>query len=171
MLTFGTPPIRTDCGQSLLALTLARSCACHQSSVIPPVEAHPGTAFPGLVLEVGRLVEPLVVVNAEGKCRRRPHSRAAPAICGGKKRPPRSTIPERREAVDFRHLTRTAYPGIFELCHSMGKVIGVLPSTLKSKPLCVYFQIHSPEMTRYFPKPAPGHRGIRCESQRSKASS
>src|ERR1019366_7209962 len=29
-------------------------------------------------------------------------------------------------------LTRPAYPGILELCHSMGNVIGVLPSTLKS---------------------------------------
>src|ERR1700733_5142621 len=49
-------------------------------------------------------------------------------------------------------LNRPAYPGIFELCHSIGNVIGVLPRTLKSYPLCVYFVIHSPEKTRYFPK-------------------
>ena len=29
----------------------------------------------------------------------------------------------------------------------MGKVIGVLPSTLKSKALCVYFQMYSPLTT------------------------
>src|ERR1039458_3118777 len=67
-------------------------------------------------------------------------------------------------------LTRPAYPGILELCHSMGNVIGVLPSTLKSYPLCVYFEIHSPEKTRYLPNacsiPAwnslrkPGLRGL-----------
>ena len=32
-----------------------------------------------------------------------------------------------------------------------GKVIGVLPSTLKSKALCVYFQMYSPSITKYFP--------------------
>ena len=33
----------------------------------------------------------------------------------------------------------------------MGKVIGVLPSTLKSKALCVYFQIYSPLTTTLLP--------------------
>src|SRR5580700_4928536 len=49
-------------------------------------------------------------------------------------------------------LTRPAYPGIFELCHSIGNVIGVLPSTLKSYPLWVYFQMYSPLNTRKRPK-------------------
>src|SRR6185312_10791028 len=48
-------------------------------------------------------------------------------------------------------LTRPANPGILELCHSIGNVIGVLPSTLKSYALWVYFQIYSPENTTYFP--------------------
>ena len=59
-----------------------------------------------------------------------------------------------------------------------GKVIGVLPSTLKSYPLCVYFEIHSPEKTRYCPnacsKPSvefirkPGLNGfVASEEQRS----
>jgi len=77
----------------------------------------------------------------------------APAICGGKKRA--ATLEKTISAENpwtSGTLTRPAYPGIFELCHSMGNVIGVLPSTLKSKPLCVYFEIHSPEKTRYFPK-------------------
>ena len=34
----------------------------------------------------------------------------------------------------------------------MGKVMGVLPSTLKSKALCVYFQMYSPLTTKYLPK-------------------
>ena len=37
----------------------------HQAAVIAPVEAHPWAALPGLVLEVGGLVELLVVVDAE----------------------------------------------------------------------------------------------------------
>ncbi len=36
---------------------------------------------------------------------------------------------------------RRAKPGILELCQSMGKVMGVLPRTLKSKALWVYFQM------------------------------
>src|ERR1700739_4831043 len=67
-------------------------------------------------------------------------------------------------------LTRPAYPGILELCHSMGNVIGVEPRMLKSYPLWVYFQMYSPEKTRYLPKacwkPAwnsfrqPGRNGV-----------
>src|ERR1700722_18871552 len=48
-------------------------------------------------------------------------------------------------------LTRPAYPGILELCHSIGNVIGVFPSTLKSSPFAVYLVIYSPETPRYFP--------------------
>ena len=50
-------------------------------------------------------------------------------------------------------LARRAYPGIFDFAHSIGKVIGELPSTLKSKALCVYFQMYSPSTTRYLLKP------------------
>src|ERR1700758_3134924 len=49
-------------------------------------------------------------------------------------------------------LALSAKPGIFELCQSIGNVIGVLPSTLKSKELCVYFQMYSPPTTAYLPK-------------------
>ena len=45
-----------------------------------------------------------------------------------------------------------AYPGIFELVHSIGYVIGVLPSTLKSKALCVYFQMYSRVDHQVLPK-------------------
>src|SRR5580658_11288249 len=103
----------------------------------------------------------------------------APPICGGKKRA--ATLEKTISAEKpcrFGTLTRPAYPGILELCHSIGKVIGVLPSTLKSYPLCVYFEIHSPEKTRYRPnacsKPAwnslrkPGLNGfVASEEQRS----
>src|SRR5271170_6644227 len=76
----------------------------------------------------------------------------APPICGVKKRA--ATLDITTYAVNPRKLVtsaRTATPGIFELCHSMGNVIGVLPSTLKSYALCVYFQMYSPENTKYFP--------------------
>src|SRR6476646_7205443 len=46
---------------------------------------------------------------------------------------------------------RPANPGILELCHSIGKVSGVLPKTPKSYALWVYFQTYSPENTRYRP--------------------
>src|ERR1700739_1831152 len=70
----------------------------------------------------------------------------------------------------FGTLMRPAYPGIFERSHSTGNVIGVFPRMLKSYPLCVYFQMYSPEKTRYRPNacwmPAwnslrqPGARGV-----------
>src|SRR6266481_2584172 len=51
----------------------------------------------------------------------------------------------------FGTLTRPATAGILELCHSMGKVSGVAPNTPKSYALWVYFQMYSPEKTRYRP--------------------
>src|SRR5215831_1262857 len=67
-------------------------------------------------------------------------------------------------------LIRPAKPGIFDRSHSTGKAIGELPRTLKSKALWVYFQMYSPEKTRYLPtacsRPAwnslrpPGLRGV-----------
>src|ERR1700686_4079894 len=48
-------------------------------------------------------------------------------------------------------LTRPANPGILELSHAMGKKMGVLPRMLKSYALWVYFQMYSPEKTKYFP--------------------
>src|SRR5579884_2710520 len=76
----------------------------------------------------------------------------APPSCGVKKRD--CTLEKTNSAVKpwkFGTLTRPAKPGILELCHSMGKVSGVLPKTPKSYALCVYFQTYSPEKTRYFP--------------------
>src|SRR5215470_8134908 len=70
-------------------------------------------------------------------------------------------------------LIRPAKPGIFDRSHSTGNAIGELPRTLKSKALWVYFQMYSPEKTRYFPmacsRPAwnslrhPGARGVAFE--------
>src|SRR5271155_1459637 len=48
-------------------------------------------------------------------------------------------------------VARAAYPGIFDLSHSIGNVMGVSPSTLKSYALCVYFQMYSPSITRNRP--------------------
>src|ERR1700733_13622190 len=77
----------------------------------------------------------------------------APPICGVKKRA--ATLENTMSAENpcrFGTLTRPAYPGIFERSHSIGNVMGVAPNTLKSYALCVYFQMYSPEKTRYFPK-------------------
>src|SRR4030088_3163581 len=95
----------------------------------------------------------------------------APPSCGVKKRA--ATLEKTKRAENpwmFGTLTRPANPGIFELCHSIGKVSGVLPNTPKSYPLCVYFQMYSPENTRYRPtaccRPAwnslrqPGLKGV-----------
>ena len=49
-------------------------------------------------------------------------------------------------------LMRAAYPGILDLSHATGKKMGVFPRMLKSNPLWVYFQMYSPENTRYLPK-------------------
>ena len=57
----------------------------------------------------------------------------APPICGVKKRA--ATLEKTISAEKpwkSGTLTRPANPGILELCHSIGKVMGVLPSTLKS---------------------------------------
>ena len=57
----------------------------------------------------------------------------APAICGVKNRA--ATLEKTMNAVKpwkFARLTRPATPGIFDLSHSIGKVMGVLPRMLKS---------------------------------------
>jgi hypothetical protein len=43
----------------------ARSRAGHQAAVIPPVEADPRAVLPGLVLQVSRLIELFIVIDAE----------------------------------------------------------------------------------------------------------
>src|ERR1700678_4243226 len=76
-----------------------------------------------------------------------------PATCGGKKRAATEDITTYPLTLWYCGTsTCTAYPGILELCQSMGKVMGVFPSTLKSKALCVYFQMYSPLTTACFPK-------------------
>src|SRR5437016_13271457 len=78
----------------------------------------------------------------------------APPICGVKKRA--ATLENTMSAENpwkFGTLTRPANPGILELYHSIGNVLGVLHSTLKSYALCVYFHPYSPEKTTDFPKP------------------
>src|SRR5580698_4023012 len=76
-----------------------------------------------------------------------------PLICGSKKRADTCESTMNAESPwKFGMVPRTAKPGIFELAHSIGKVIGESPSTLKSYALCVYFQMYSPSSTKYFPK-------------------
>src|SRR6202012_4947986 len=74
------------------------------------------------------------------------------ATCGGKKRAATEDMTTKAERPSQVGISaRSANPGILELCQSMGKVIGVLPSTLKSKALCVYFQMYSPLTTACLP--------------------
>src|SRR5580658_6840236 len=56
--------------------------AGHQTAVVTPVEASPWPALPGLILEVGGLVKPFVVVDAEGKSRGGCHRRSRSAYLG-----------------------------------------------------------------------------------------
>src|SRR6202451_1731708 len=76
----------------------------------------------------------------------------APPTCGGMKRAATDDITAYALkpwiGVTF---ARSANPGIFELCHSIGNVIGVFPSTLKSYALFVYFQMYSPLTTKCRP--------------------
>ena len=101
----------------------ARSLASNQAAVVSPVETEPRTALPGLVLQVGRLIEFLVVVDAERRDPLAGHGHApAPPIWGGKNRA--ATLEKTMSAEKpwkFGTLTRPAYPGILELCHSIGK--------------------------------------------------
>src|SRR6266550_7224387 len=76
----------------------------------------------------------------------------APPNCGLKNR--EVTLENTNSAENpwmFGTLTRPATAGILELCHSIGNVSGVAPNTPKSYALCVYFQMYSPEKTRYRP--------------------
>src|SRR6266849_2478010 len=79
--------------------------------------------------------------------------KGTPPTCGGKYRaatPDRTTNPVK--PCKFGTLTRTAYPGIFELCHASGNASGEAATTPKSKLVWVYFQRYSASTTRYFPK-------------------
>src|SRR5215472_3427843 len=51
--------------------TGTRNWASHLSAVIPPVEAKPGALLPRLILQMGRLIEVFVVIDAEdpSRCR------------------------------------------------------------------------------------------------------
>ena len=119
-------------GSVVAVAPCARCRSGDQTTIVSPVESQPGATLPGLVLEVGGLIKLLVVVNAEDTAsggRRRP----CPPNWGSKKR--EATLEKTMSAEKpwkFGTLTRPAYPGILELCHSMGNVIGVLPRMLKS---------------------------------------
>ena len=56
--------------------------------------------------------------------------------------PPRTSQRMQWHRPTAYHMQRVT--GDFRIVPVNGKVIGVLPSTLKSKALCVYFQIYSP---------------------------
>src|SRR5580658_5313537 len=75
-----------------------------------------------------------------------------PPICGLKNRAATDDIVTRAESpLTGVSVPLSVQPGIFELCHSIGKVIGVAPSTLKSNALCVYFQMYSASSTKWRP--------------------
>ena len=83
------------------------------------------SSLPGLILQMGRLIELLVVVNAEHSRRgRRSRSGAADLR---KEEPRRNSREdhERRKAVYVGTLTRPANPGILDLSHAIGKKMGI----------------------------------------------
>lgn len=114
---------------------VAGSCACHESTVVAPVEAEPGALAEGqVVLQVGGLVEPLVVVDAERGIRAGSSGVApTPPTCGLKKRAATDDMTTKALTPWVSGtLARRAKPGIFEFFHSMGNVMGVAPKTEKS---------------------------------------
>src|SRR6266436_5295746 len=103
----------------------------------------------------------------------------APPSCGVKNRA--ATLEKTNRAENpwtFGTLTRPATAGILELCHSIGNVSGVAPNTPKSYALWVYFQMYSPEKTRYFPNACcrptwnslrhPGLKGVAANEEQVK---
>src|SRR5256712_2819342 len=76
----------------------------------------------------------------------------APPSCGLKKRA--ATLEKTKRAENpwkLGTLTRPATAGILEVCHSIGKVSGVVPNTPKSYALWGYFQTDSPEKNKKRP--------------------
>src|ERR1700722_10996789 len=70
-LLIGTQPSYIDdrvgpCWAIGAVTSSTRRWTSHQPIVIPPVEAHPRTTLPGLVLHVSRHVELFVVIDTEG---------------------------------------------------------------------------------------------------------
>ena len=135
--------------------TRARRWTGDKPAVVPPVEAEPRPALPRLILQVSGLVEFFVVVDAERrKFPRHRNDRNGARPADLRREETRGDAGHHhvcREAVEVGHVHAAVNPGIFELCHSIGNVIGVLPSTLKSYALCVYFQMYSPSKTTCFP--------------------
>ncbi len=131
----------------------------HQPRVVTPVEAAP-QPLQQLAMGVGVLqVRGLVELSRRDRCGRavrRSGRRCAPAPADLRRKEARGHRRSDKVGADSRgteeQSARKTKPGIFELCQSMGKVMGVLPSTLKSKALCVYFQMYSPLTTSLLPK-------------------
>ncbi len=135
MLTFGTPPITTDPGQLLYGVLSPKHGDAPATSPLSYRQLNPthGPCFQNWYCKC------VAWLNFSSWSMRKgspaPVATVAPAppICGWKNRA--ATLEKTMSAEKpwiSGTLTRPAYPGIFELCHSIGKVIGVLPSTLKS---------------------------------------
>ena len=108
----------------------ARHCAGDKPAVIPPVEPEPWPALEGLILRVGGLRENFVVIDAEDAlCWR---GRDSADGRGEKSRGHMGHHDKRGQAVKIRKASTNGKPGILELCHSIGNVIGLAPNTLKS---------------------------------------
>ena len=113
-----------------------------ETAVVAPVEADQGPRLPGIWYWTW-----VVWLNFSSWSMRKgkplcPTVAPAPPLCGGKKRAATDDMTTKAVKLwKFGTSARSAKPGIFELCQSMGKVMGVLPRTLKSKALWVYFQM------------------------------
>ena len=138
-----------------------------QAAVVSPVEPDPRPAFPGLILQVGCLVELLIVVDAENSIPAADGAAPAPPTCGVKNRA--ATLEKTMSAENpwmFGTLTRPANPGILELCHSIGKVIGVAPENAE---VVGVVRVLPDVLTREDQIPPErllqARRGIRCASR------
>src|SRR5271166_2950884 len=96
------------------AYAVTRRVSGYQTAVVTPVEAKPGAALPGLVLQVGGLVELFVVVDAEGKSGAGRHRRAGSADLGLEEaRRHAGKDHQRREAMEIRHADAAGVSGNF----------------------------------------------------------
>src|ERR1017187_692198 len=132
--------------------TVARCRASHQSAVIPPVKAQPWSGFPRLILQVRRLIELFVVVNAEGSSTLPHRDAQATRLRWEEARGHARHHYQRRESVELRH------------AHSnrVSRDLGIVPSNRKEdRRRCQRAEIIA--SVRVLPNVVPAHNGKAAE--------
>src|SRR5208282_1147036 len=92
---------------------VARCVAGHQTAIVPPVEAQPWAALPGLILKVGGLVELFVVVDAEGSPRSSHGRTSAANLRREETRRHAREDHQHRKAMEIRNAHAARIPGNF----------------------------------------------------------